>query len=786
VGVGTGQRGSELESPDTKAIRSLPEPWPDLLDDCCDPEIGARPANFSTVLERLPKWGPQPPSQADGVPRPESAAAFADLLAALGLEGTVPAGGGAGEGGLEELQAVNLLRLQESGRLRAWVEARPQGWDHAAWLGLLEDLGRAGFTPLNHDQLGGLLEAIRQDRLAPGRPVEVKKVEPVLPVEVPFPGLWSVRSAGQPEGDWEAVTRTPRTVSVAPGHVYRLGAWWGTPGEQLAGLGRLHELHALKHLDLEMTDVTDDVLPLLLEFKGLETLNLKWCGLVTDTGVASLRGLARLRHLDLRCCYRITETGLRHLGDVATLQGLHLGSVDGWPDRYRRLFSSSDSPVTDNGLAHLTRLSDLRNLGLANCGRIMDAGLANIGRMSGLRYLDLASCKGIRDAGLSHLRNLRNLEYLDLGDSPVGDAGLVYLGELTSLRRLNLELSQVGDAGLAHLHRLAGLHRLELGGSKITDVGLGHLRKLAGLQDLRLCVPSPPGGQHLYPGDMKVTDVGLAKLRELANLQYLDLGRLPISDAGLAQLASMSGLRHLCLRWCDGITDGGLASLRALTGLRGLEVGVDCTCSKQGALELNGNLTDAGLAHLAQIGTLRYLDYFGRVTDAGLAQLQTLKGLQHLRFHPIPTFTRLAHLRGLANLRYLALATTDAGLADLQGLTGLHRLDLAGSKFTDAGLAHLRGLTELRRLDLSYTNVTDAGLAHLQGLTQLRHLELGYCPGITDACLDTLRGLPLLCYVSMYQSGMSPEGMATLNGIIPTRNTYYWYSYKRSMPSYAT
>jgi formylglycine-generating enzyme len=43
----------KTSQPRSGAIRSLPEPWPELLDDCCDTEIGSRPKDFSIVLERL-------------------------------------------------------------------------------------------------------------------------------------------------------------------------------------------------------------------------------------------------------------------------------------------------------------------------------------------------------------------------------------------------------------------------------------------------------------------------------------------------------------------------------------------------------------------------------------------------------------------------------------------------------------------------------------------------------------------------------------------------------------
>ena len=39
--------------PSSRAIRGLPEPWPDHLDECCEQEINSRPKDFATVLNRL-------------------------------------------------------------------------------------------------------------------------------------------------------------------------------------------------------------------------------------------------------------------------------------------------------------------------------------------------------------------------------------------------------------------------------------------------------------------------------------------------------------------------------------------------------------------------------------------------------------------------------------------------------------------------------------------------------------------------------------------------------------
>jgi len=54
--------------PRSKRLRGLPDPWPDLLDDCCDKEIKSRPPDFAVVLERLnsrpaPKPTPAQPAK---------------------------------------------------------------------------------------------------------------------------------------------------------------------------------------------------------------------------------------------------------------------------------------------------------------------------------------------------------------------------------------------------------------------------------------------------------------------------------------------------------------------------------------------------------------------------------------------------------------------------------------------------------------------------------------------------------------------------------------------------
>ena len=131
-------------------------------------------------------------------------------------------------------------------------------------------------------------------------------------------------------------------------------------------------------------------------------------------------------------------------------------------------------------------------------------------------------------------------------------------------------------------------------------------------------------------------------------------------------------------------------------------------------------------------------DFFEAVVDANLKETDI-------------TDAGLAHLAELTQLRSLSLNDTqiaDAGLAHLVGLTQLQWLDLNGTRITDAGLAHLVGLTQLKELGLDKTRITDAGLAHVARLTQLKKLGL-YNANITDAGLPHLVGLNQLEYLDL-------------------------------------
>jgi hypothetical protein len=114
--------------------------------------------------------------------------------------------------------------------------------------------------------------------------------------------------------------------------------------------------------------------------------------------------------------------------------------------------------------------------------------------------VDLRGCN-VTDGGLKHLRRLTELQRLNLRDTKVTDAGLKHINGLTRLWMLCLDGTRVTDDGVKHLKGLTQLQELGLERTEVTDAGLEHLK---GLKQLSA----------LYLWGTKVTDAGVKELQE--------------------------------------------------------------------------------------------------------------------------------------------------------------------------------------------------------------------------------------------------------------------------------
>ena len=277
------------------------------------------------------------------------------------------------------------------------------------------------------------------------------------------------------------------------------------------------------------------------------------------------------------------------------------------PDHFYRVkevvLSGGDGDRADDDLmGYIGRLDDLERLNLNGCKDVTDAGLAHLRRLSELRDLDL-TFTGATGAGLKNLEHLTQLVRLNL-TGLTSDADLASLKGFTKLRYLQLcdTSPAITDEGLDHLRGLVNLETLSISSPRITSAGLKSLHNMARLSELFL--------NHTGVADLR-------PIRHMTGLKWLSLWSSPIDDAGLAPIADLTGMQNLTLSGTQ-ITDAGLESIQYLRSLTHLDL--DAT-----------RITDAGLDHLAGLTNLQNLRMsHTSVSDSGLSRLAGLNKINLL------------------------------------------------------------------------------------------------------------------------------------------------------------
>jgi hypothetical protein len=408
-------------------------------------------------------------------------------------------------------------------------------------------------------------------------------------------------------------------------------------------------------------------------------------------------------------------------------------------------------------------LGHLRESGLVGvdaAGQFTDAMLQDLALIDHLQAVRLAGSQGVTDAGMRHLAKLSNLRHLDLSGTNITDRGLEALSALPELETISLAWTKVTDAGMARLAGCANLIDVRLQG---TCTGDGALQALAGKPRLR----------HLRSGNA-VTDAGLARLCEFpvyrswqggepkmgllsydAGPNYLLL-RGSFTDRGMSQLEDLGGLFALNLDASElNITSEGLAPLVGLPNLGWLAI----------------DATDASMPYVARMPRLRFLGCQDTVAgDDGfmtLSQSQSIEYIWGRRCHNLRTngFTALARMPSLRGLSVSCKNVGDAGVAALPRFPalrelmpmdipdegyrhiaqcqGLESLTLMYCRETgDKATEHLVGLPRLRSYFASYTQITDRTPELLSRMDSLENITFSDCAGVTDLGLAHLARLP--------------------------------------------
>lgn len=199
-----------------------------------------------------------------------------------------------------------------------------------------------------------------------------------------------------------------------------------------------------------------------------------------------------------------------------------------------------NSPITDRGVAALSKIHSIRTLILTRSG-ISDAAIAMVAKLPILETLVLNQTE-VTDAGMAALAGNKTLTELRLRRTPVGNAAIETIGQLAALRVLGMSYTRLDDAGVAKLEGLSEVEELRLAGTAITDAALASVGKMTKLQRLDL--------EHT-----KITDAGLAALSGLTDLRELWVADTGVSAAGMEQLRAIPGLKLVSVAGISGEAD---------------------------------------------------------------------------------------------------------------------------------------------------------------------------------------------------------------------------------------
>jgi Leucine-rich repeat (LRR) protein len=144
-------------------------------------------------------------------------------------------------------------------------------------------------------------------------------------------------------------------------------------------------------------------------------------------------------------------------------------------------------------------------------------------RSGEINLLEFSSDTPLENDGLKHISSLNKLEILSLHSAKITDDGINYLMGLTQLKSLDLIGCSITSSGLAQLINLKELAHVSLDGEQASEMGLKNLKLLPKLERLTL-------------SGRNVTDTTMNLLSGFPKLEYLYLEKTSVSETGLKRL----------------------------------------------------------------------------------------------------------------------------------------------------------------------------------------------------------------------------------------------------------
>ena len=275
-----------------------------------------------------------------------------------------------------------------------------------------------------------------------------------------------------------------------------------------------------------------------------------------------------------------TPEGLKKAagGELAifdTLKLVDLAIPNAGPHDHRKV-----DPYDADFFEHLGHIKTIESLNII-ATKLSDEWIAPLGKLTNLKMLRLVNNGKLTDAGMAHLAGLKNLESFSfVGTGMKGHAYAKFEG-WTRLVKVSHRGSSIDDEGLRQLcEHLPNLESISLAHAKFTDAGAVHLNKLTKLKGLEI-------------GTRNATPSCLQQIAKLP-LTYLQLGDGLDTPEGIAFIKGIPTLRRLTITNAKPLTDADLKLVASITQLE--------------QLELSGiNLPDERLALLKDFAFLKTL-----------------------------------------------------------------------------------------------------------------------------------------------------------------------------------
>jgi hypothetical protein len=159
-------------------------------------------------------------------------------------------------------------------------------------------------------------------------------------------------------------------------------------------------------------------------FADLPALQIIVGAYLSETGLAMLERVTKLRQLDAMVQFPLRPQAWQHLWRLAALERLGI-SGDGFDDdslaqigrmHQLRYLAVAGAPLTGEGLSNLSGLTDLEELQLNQCGHLDDAGLKHLLTLTHLRSISFVK-SSVSDNAVDKLwRQMPNLKVINYSD----------------------------------------------------------------------------------------------------------------------------------------------------------------------------------------------------------------------------------------------------------------------------------------------------------------------------------------------------------------------------------